>query len=299
MRKHIIICLCFCTGFFAVAQNDSVPAPVLKTRRLVLITSSAALTATSLFYLNKAWYSDYNTGAFHYFNDNGEWLQMDKAGHVYSTYQTGRLMMEAFDWAGFGSKKVLLAGTTGILYLGAIEVMDGYSRGWGFSWGDMAANALGAALCMTQEAWWKEQKVALKFSYARSGLAAYNPRLLGNTFATRLLKDYNAQIYWLSFNPMRSFFSRSSFPRWLNLAIGYSAYGMLGGHQNNVMAQDVNGKVLQFERRRQFLISIDIDCSRIRTRSPALRALFSVINMIKIPAPALLVDKRGVYFNVL
>ena len=39
----------------------------------------------------------------------------------------------------------------------------------------------------------------------------------------------------------------NKFPKWLNVAFGYGAYGMLGGTYNNFVVQDENGNVLKFE----------------------------------------------------
>ena len=69
-----------------------------------------------------------------------------------------------------------------------IEVMDGFSKGWGFSWGDEMANAFGTALAVAQNAYWDRQKIQIKFSYASSGLAKYNPALLGKKPSTQILK---------------------------------------------------------------------------------------------------------------
>lgn len=46
-------------------------------------------------------------------------------------------------------------------------------------------------------------------------------------------------------------------------------------------------KLPEFERYRQYLLSFDIDLSRISTKKRWLRTLFNTINIIKIPAPAL------------
>ena len=47
----------------------------------------------------------------------------------------------------------------------------------------------------------------------------------------QVLKDYNGQTYWLSAN-IWSFNKESNFPRWLNVAFGYGADGMLYGENN-------------------------------------------------------------------
>lgn len=276
------------------AQTDTVNKPVYPKRKIALASTSAALTIGSLFYLNEAWYSDYNTGKFHFFNDNEEWLQMDKAGHVFTTYQMSTLMMDAFERVGYSRKqKLIIGGGIGFVYMTAVECMDGFSRGWGYSWGDQLANTIGTGISVSQEAIWKEQRIQLKFSYAKSGLAQYNPSLLGKNNYTQVLKDYNGQTYWLSVNPS-SFIKRSnSFPKWLNVAVGYGAYGMLGGFSNDFVVEDNSGNVIRFERERRVYVSLDVDLRRIKTKSRVLKSVFSVINILKLPAPALQFSKKG------
>ena len=68
----------------------------------------------------------------------------------------------------------------------------------------------------------------------------------------RILKDYNAQTYWVSAN-LPSFFKETNFPLWLNIAIGYGAEGMFGAVNNTWT--DVNGVELdrsEIKRYRQF-----------------------------------------------
>lgn len=200
MRAFRFIIL-FCVFFqqFSVA-GDSLS--VLKKRKLVLGISSIALTSSSIIYLNQAWYKKYNTSDFHLFNDINEWYQLDKYGHAFSNYQTARLMMEAMNWAGYSKKKqILIGGFSGFTYLAAVEMMDGFSDGWGFSWGDMAANLLGTGMAIGQKIAWKEQRIQFKFMFRSSGYAQYNTSLLGMSLSERVLKDYNGQTYWLSVNP--------------------------------------------------------------------------------------------------
>lgn len=281
-------------------QNDSTQKINSKNRKIILASSSGLLSIGSLVYLNQAWYKSYSTSKFHFFNDNAEWLQMDKAGHAFTNYQLSRLMMGAFEKAGYNKKQSLIfGGGIGFAYMTAVECMDGFSSGWGFSLGDEFANALGTSLAVSQQAYWNEQRLQLKFSYAKSGLAQYNPTLLGKTVGTQILKDYNAQTYWLSTN-ISSFMKKSAkFPKWLNVAIGYGAYGMLGGRSNNFAVQDKNGTVLKFERKRRFYFSLDLDWTRIKTKSKFLKSAFSILNIIKIPAPTLQFSENKLNFFVL
>lgn len=298
-RSLLIISLLFFLRA-SIAQTDSTHTPNVKKKKVALASSTGALTIGSLVVLNQAWYSEYNTGRFHFFNDNGEWLQMDKAGHAYSTYQMSRLMMEAFDWAGYSKKQsLLIGGSIGSVYMTAIECMDGFSRGWGYSWGDQVANLAGSAMAISQRLLWDEQRFQLKFSYAQSGLAQYNPSLLGENYYSQILKDYNAQTYWLTVNPSSFMKESTRFPKWLNVAFGYGAYGMLGGHYNRFVVLDNDGNVLKIDRERRFYFSLDVDLTRIKTKSKILKGILSVVNMIKIPAPALQVTKTGLRFYYL
>lgn len=298
-RSLLIIFLLFLVKA-SFGQADSTNTTNIKKRKIILASSTGALTVGSLLVLNQAWYSEYNTGEFHFFNDNDEWLQMDKVGHAYSNYQMSRLMMEAFDWAGYSKKQSLVwGGGVGFVYMTAIECMDGFSRGWGFSWGDQLSNVIGSAMAISQRIAWEEQRFHLKFSFAQSGLAKYNPSLLGKNYYSQILKDYNAQTYWLTVNPSMFMKERTRFPKWLNIAVGYGAYGMLGGHYNRIVPLDENGNVLKIDRERRFYLSLDVDLTRIKTRSRILKGIFSVVSMVKIPAPAIQLSGKGFRFHYL
>lgn len=295
MRLKFFIFLLLSVNHFAFAADS---LSVFKKRKLALGISSIALTSGSLMYLNQAWYQDYKTSKFHSFDDNDEWFQLDKCGHTLTTYQTGRLMMNAMDWAGYSKKnQLLIGGLSGFAYMSAIEVMDGYSDGWGFSWGDMAANALGSGLTIGQKALWNEQRFQLKFSFYQSKYAKYRTDLLGESFATQILKDYNGQIYWLSINPSSFMKKETKFPKWLNVAFGYGADGMIGARYNNIVIQDESGNVTSFNRYRQGYFSLDVDLTRIKTKSRFLKSVFSCLNIIKIPFPNLEVSEGKIKFN--
>jgi hypothetical protein len=96
--------------------------------------------------------------------------------------------------------------------------------------------------------------------------------LFGSTLPELLLKDYNAQTYWLSFN-LHSFLPQSKLPKWLNVSVGYGAQGLLGGYEN--VAYDNNGNVV-FDRRdipryRQWYLAPDVDLTKIKTKSKFIR----------------------------
>lgn len=264
-----------------------------KPRRNAIIISEAAVGALTLIGLNQLWYSNFERSSFQFVNDNDEWLQMDKMGHVFSSYQMGRFGADLLKWSGVSKKKQLIYGATlGFSFLTAVEVLDGYSKEWGFSWGDMLANASGTGLYIGQELLWDEQRIALKFSFRQTKYANLNPEKLGETALEQILKDYNGQTYWLSFN-INSFFKESSFPKWLNLAIGYGGEGMLYG------SEDIDNQVLTNNSRyRQYYLSFDVNLNNIKTNSMFLKTVFSVFNTLKVPFPTLEFNKNGTVFHL-
>ncbi len=260
------------------------------TRRNSVLISEAALAAGTFAALNQFWYADYPKSAFHFTNDNADWLQMDKAGHVFSGYHLSNYSANALKWSGVSAKKSAIYGAlSGFVVLSTVEVFDGYSSNWGASAGDLAANASGVALFVSQELLWGEQRIIPKFSFHATPYASARPEVLGSTYSEQILKDYNGQTYWLSANAY-SFFKQSAIPKWINLAVGYGAEGMITGSD-----QIVNTVFLPEKKRfRQFYLSLDVEMSKIETKSHVLKTLFSVINVVKIPAPTLEFNSKGI-----
>ncbi|MFD1614280.1 DUF2279 domain-containing protein [Gelatiniphilus marinus] len=271
------------------------PSDTLNTsRRNAVAITTTSLSGITLLGLNQLWYSDFKRSKFHTINDNNEWLQMDKIGHVFASYQIGKFGAEALNWSGVSKKNQLIYGATlGFGFLTAVEILDGYSQEWGFSWGDIAANASGTALYIGQELLWNEQRIHLKFSFHQTKYAMQNPDKLGDGFLEQILKDYNGQTYWLSVN-LHDFLKASKIPKWLNFAIGYSANGMLQG------VKDIgNGSLINIDRQRQFYLSFDVNLNKIKTKSRFLKSVFSIFNVLKVPFPALEFNKKGSVFHLL
>ncbi|HBD26496.1 MAG TPA: DUF2279 domain-containing protein [Flavobacterium sp.] len=275
---------------FSQAQSDSInflkPSDTLnKPRRTGVYVGESVALGVTLIGLNQLWYKDYPKSSFHFINDNNQWLQMDKLGHLYSTYHLGRLGAEMLHWSGASKKEQLIYGSTlGLGFLTVVEVFDGFSQEWGASSGDIIANVSGTALYVSQELLWNEQRITPKFSFHQTKFASQRPETLGTSLNEQILKDYNGQTYWLSFN-IQSFTKDSFTPKWLNLAFGYGGEGMLYGKD----AEAIQYSVFQ-NPYRQFYLSFDIDLTKIETKSHFLKSLFSVFNTLKIPAPTLQYD---------
>lgn len=244
--------------------------------------------------LSAAWYSGYPRSGFHFFNDNAEWLQVDKTGHAYSAYLESRANSEMWRWAGLSDKKrIWIGGLSGVAYQSIIEVLDGFSSEYGFSPGDFAANVFGSALFISQELAWDVQKIQLRFSfhknhYAGQDLVNRANSIFGKTDIERLIKDYNDQTYWLTVG-IQPLIPRSKLPKWLCISFGYGAEGMFGARDN--IARDKSGNITfdrsDIQRYRQWYLSPDIDLSKIKTKKKLLRFLMNVACIFKFPMPAL------------
>jgi hypothetical protein len=242
--------------------------------------------------LYSAWYKGYPQSSFHFFNDNNEWLQIDKAGHVWSAYTEGRISIGVWRWAGMADRKAIwIGGLSGLAYQSIIEILDGFSSEWGFSWGDYVANVTGSIFLIGQELLWHHQRIALKFSshlrsYGNDILNKRADEIYGTSLPERTLKDYNAQTYWFSMN-LRSFFRESSIPGWLNISFGYGAEGMFGAASNKWVSNGVSYDRSDIKRYRQYYLAPDIDLTRIKTKSKFLKTSFFILNSFKFPAPAI------------
>lgn len=265
------------------------PAPDYNPARgrfVAAVSSGSWLGGMGLLY--GLWYRDYPQSSFHFFNDGGEWLQMDKVGHCGSAYFTSLWASSMVNWTGATQRRSALVGSVmSLTFMTTIEVFDGFSSNWGFSKADMLSNLSGTALFLGQELLWKEQRVLFKYSYQRDNLAGLRPDVFGHGLAENILKDYNGQTYWLSVN-LKSFANKTSLPSWLNLAAGYGAGGML-------YAEDESGTdgYFNYSSYRQFYFSPDIDWRKIPVRSGVLKTVFSLLSFVKIPAPAIEYRSNG------
>lgn len=293
ISKKILLLLFFLKFSFGFTQSVSSflkPSDTLNKPRLKgVIVSQTAMASLALVGLNQLWYADYPQSNFHNIDDSSEWLQMDKAGHLFSTYHLGSFGANTLKWTGASRKSQLWYGSTiGFAFMSIVEVFDGNSSQWGFSWSDMAANATGTSLYVSQELLWKEQRIVPKFSFHTTEYAAMRPNVLGSSISQQILKDYNGQTYWLSVN-LHSFFKQSKIPKWLNVAVGYGADGMITGRTESTdvfLYQNA-------QRTRQFYLSFDADLTKIHAKSPFLKTFFSIFNSIKIPAPTFEINALG------
>lgn len=264
------------------SQQDSLNPTRLKT---VIALESIGYTASMVGMYN-LWYKNESSSSFHTFNDNKEWNQMDKIGHGVTSYYVGKAGYDVLKWSGVSRKKsIWYGGTLGLFFLTSVEVFDGYSSAWGFSWGDVAVNTAGSGMFITQQLAWDEQRILLKYSFHQSDYAQMRPNLLGENLVQQAIKDYNGQTYWMSANIASFLGDNTKFPKWLNFAVGYGADGMLGAFDNSLYPT--------IKRQRQYYISLDIDLTRIKTKSKFANTLLGTFGFLKFPLPTVEFNSGG------
>ncbi len=288
-----------------------IPSDTFNRKRFFQSTALAGgLYAATSVGLWQAWYKGYSLGDFHLIDDRGEWEHMDKFGHAYTSYQYTRWANQGLNWSGTPrGRRLIIASGASLLLQSTIEIMDGYSEAWGYSWSDMAYNTGGITLFLGQDLLFGEQRIRPKFSAFRQNhssapvrsqpsdappesLADRAAEQYGTTPWERFVKDYNGQTVWLSTNPfVLAGFAERRKMNWLMLSVGYSPRNVYGAFGNN---WGTGGNFYDGEsaasRQREYVISLDIDFERIPARKPAVKTLLHLLNHMKFPAPALVLN---------
>ena len=313
LKKSSLLFLFITLAFFLKCQSQNTnfwtPADSLDKKRFWYLTGGGALAYTGASIgLYHIWYKDYPLGNFRFFDDWGQWENMDKWGHAFTAYTESYLAYKGARWTGIDHKPAVWIGAgIGTLLQGTIEIMDGFSEEWGFSNYDLAFNTGGVALFTAQELLWQEQRIVLKVSSTRPNYSTElttNPGtgfsastrdvandLYGSSFFEYLVKDYNSMTVWASINP-HSFMGKkketTAFPAWLSVSIGIGADEIFGAY-GNIWTDSAGNKLPlpQYTRYKQYYLSLDIDTAKIKTKSPFLKTIFTAIRWIKIPAPTL------------
>ena len=288
-------------------------ADTLQKPRLTTLVAASTFTyiGTTLAF-NELWYKDYPRVKFHLKDDWILWEQVDKYGHAFSAYQSAKMGYNVFEWTGISDKKAVFIGTgISIALMNTLEIMDGFSKGWGFSLYDAGFNTFGTSLFTSQQLVWKEQRISLKWSstrpkYATTPIATNDPTFFGSQqyaaeghygkyFWEYAFKDYNAMTIWASISPASFFVEREkkTLLRSICLSIGFGGENIYGAAYNNYHDREGRITSIGLPRYKQFYLSIDLNTEMIPTKSRLLRTVFKAINFIKIPAPSIELNTLG------
>src|ERR1700712_47097 len=112
MKKSLITVALVISLSGAFGQGGFLPpAATFNQNRLKMVVITEAATgiviSTGLYFL---WYRKHARSRFHFFNDNNEWLQMDKIGHATTAYNIGVLQYDLMRWCGVNNNTSIAVG---------------------------------------------------------------------------------------------------------------------------------------------------------------------------------------------
>ncbi len=286
MLCNYLIFLMLCVwDFKLLGQNTSVDSSRFASRLRTFTLASAGIYGTAIVGMNQLWYKNYPRSSFHFFNDNAQWKQLDKVGHGYTAFYLSELNYNVLHQIGLPEKQAIIwSGVVGFLWMLPIEILDGFSAGYGASSGDLLANFSGSLLFTAQKLLTNQIIVRPKFAFRRSGLAGQRPEVLGKNLSEEMIKDYNAQIYRFSFD-IKKMIKSKRFPAFINLAFGYGGGNMLYG-------QDIENQRIGINPYRRYQVGLDWNLSGIRTKSRILKSVLYVLDAVSLPAPTLELRKN-------
>lgn len=231
---------CRGAGPNVAAPSDSAASPsadsvsTIRPLRLALVGGLAAggFVAGHVLLTDLWWKGE--PSRFH-FNWRDDWryaLGADKVGHAITPYIGTDILRQALEWTGMQRNASLWWGAgAACAYTTYIEVRDGFSAEWGFSWGDFIANNLGIGWRVAEayEPWLNN--IRFKVSYWPG--AAYRSGAYGS-----IVDDYESTYHWasLNVNALLPAAWRDLWPDFVNIAVGHSvkdiaAYDGSGHHE--------------------------------------------------------------------
>lgn len=209
--------------------------------RLALVSgvTVAGFVGGYAFQNNLWWKGDRSNFHFDWEHDWSYALGSDKLGHFFFPYAAAKIYGQAFVWCGIDTSTSLwIAGGVGLAHQTFVEIRDGFSKAWGFSWGDYGANVLGSAYPIAQHYFEPLQNFNMKISFYPS--AAFKAGAY-----KAIIDDYESTYHWLSadIHNILPANLRGYWPAWINIAVGHSVKDLDlhgAGHHELYLALDWN-----------------------------------------------------------
>jgi len=241
--------------------------------KLGLVMGSVSLTYIGSYILvfQKGWWDGEDAG-FHFKNDFGYAMNLDKGGHFFSGVLMGEFFKDGLMWSGVSEKSSYLLGGVfaGVSHVG-IDVKDGFAE-WGFSIFDVMSGTIGGFYPMFKRYSPLGPHMDLKLSYWINTDAYWKGDHVSSSGVPT--DDYPNQTYWVVWN-INNTLPRSLerfWPDWLGLATGISV-------DENVEVKGIDGSY-------EFYIGPDWDLAGlIKPESATAKKWVRYLNYIKFPAP--------------
>jgi len=275
-----IILISLTLTFFHPLSAQTFEKDSLNTNRLLLV---GGLTAGTFVYAygiqNDMWWKG-EPARFHT-NWTQDWnasLGADKVGHFYFGNLVSTIYSNAFQWSGFSKTNSLLySGLFTLSYQTFLEIRDGFSQQYGFSWGDFTANSLGSMYPYFQHNYPILQNFNFKISY-------YPSEKFRNGSNDYIMDDYESTYHWLSIDINKLLPNKwdNYLPKFINIAIGHSVTGL-----DNLR-----------NRNHEFYFGIDWDLSAIKTESNLINSILEILNKYHLPAPTVKIYPNIVWYGL-
>jgi hypothetical protein len=138
----------------AASVPDPLSAQSVHRRTLAVMAGEVLLLG---WYGKTNWWQDGNTGEFKivkegWFGQDTYAGGADKLGHFFMNYASSRIVAHALMWAGNDKDRAVnLGALTTLGAMTVVEIIDGYSKRWGFSREDALMNVIGAGAAVLME----------------------------------------------------------------------------------------------------------------------------------------------------
>jgi len=246
------------------------------------VAAAGVFTGFHIYYSN-TWWKD-QRDYFKYAADGYYARNMDKASHIFTANFFTVATATAYEWAGVSPDKAMLYGAiTSMVYETYIEINDGFAPIWGFDWGDVGANIVGAVYPFLQNEVKPLENINFKWSFHPDWLKKKA------SAGDDLLDDYTNMTFWMSVNPMlvlpKSVTNAKFYPKFLAIAIGM-------GLQN---ASHTGGSKFAETK---WILSLDWDVNKLPGNSDFMKKLKKILNFYHFPAPAVRISPSGVWYGL-
>ncbi len=283
MKKIITVIFIFLLAadhLSAQAKKDTSSGSKINYLRLSLI---GGITTGAFIYgyavqNNLWWKGDKSKFHFEWKHDWTYALGEDKFGHFFFPYLVSNIYSDAFEWAGISkSNSILYASSFALLYETFVEVRDGFSKQWGFSWGDFTADALGASYPLLQHHFPVLKNFNFKISFFPSDRFKRGSNRV-------IFDDYESTYDWLTINVHNLLPDeiKKYYPSFINLSIGHSVEKLdnMGGGNH------------------RFYIGLDWNLNALPGTGWFLKLLKKYLNFYHLPAPAVQIYPHVIWYGL-
>lgn len=228
-----------------------------------------------------------NFSNFQVVEDGKYALYADKAGHFYGTFLTSYILLSSLIECGFDYHLSSAIGSVlGLAYTTYVEVLDGFSKDWGFSPSDFYADLAGAFFFLGYAYFPLVQNFTPKFMYTPPRWINSNSRVPSSMF----IDDYSSHTFFISVNIYNILpqHLKKYYPSWLEFSFGYAVRNLCDPFHYSC-SPNSSEPISPFAwGNRKFIIALDYDLVKLLPDGKPFWNWFKQsLNFFKFPSPAI------------